>query len=349
MVSRHSATHSNRERFYTIFILVSIAAVGHARAQTVGWNLGLDSSQYAAPGTSMYRDPTTPTYRMAECPDSNGGVQEPVAPGGCSNAPGYQPSYPPSPPMNYGVVSNGWCDSSMPVGPGYGMIPYACPPPVSWGGYVGALMLNREDENHRFFSYDGDDEAYQLLDSQASNFEWSGGIEAHVRRMDACSGCGCEVVYWGLFPDESYAYAFPSQVAGDLNGIFNFDQLDYNGVTADNYVNDAAAHRLRRNTELHNIELNHLWNFSNRGNGNCCCVDPCSPCGNRGYGAKPQWSFQALAGFRYLRFNDSLEFASDPSDTMFSGEVDELYYNIDVNNDLVGVQFGGMGERSLGF
>ena len=210
-------------------------------------------------------------------------------------------------------------------------------------------MLAREDENHRFFSYDSANEAYQLLDSQESNFDWAGGVEAHVNRMDACSGCGFEAVYWGLFPDEEIALAYPSQVTGDLNGIFNFDQLDYNGVTADNYVNDAMVHRLRRNTEIHNFELNYLWNFSNFRGAGSCCVDPCSACCDSDCcGTRPSWSFQALAGFRYLRFEDSLEFASDPTDTVFTGAIDELYYTIDVNNDLVGVQFGGAGERALG-
>jgi hypothetical protein len=33
---------------------------------------------------------------------------------------------------------------------------------------------------------------------------------------------------------------------------------------------------------------------------------------------------------------------------MFTGEADEIYYNIDCDNDLWGWQFGGFGEKALG-
>jgi hypothetical protein len=55
-----------------------------------------------------------------------------------------------------------------------------------------------------------------------------------------------------------------------------------------------------------------------------------------------------LTGFRYLRFEDNISFASDPNDTIFTGEADELHYNIDCDNDLWGWQFGGFGEKAIG-
>jgi hypothetical protein len=55
-----------------------------------------------------------------------------------------------------------------------------------------------------------------------------------------------------------------------------------------------------------------------------------------------------LTGFRYLRFEDNISFASDPNDTSFTGEADELYYNINCDNDLWGWQFGGFGQKALG-
>jgi len=195
-----------------------------------------------------------------------------------------------------------------------------------WGVYVGGLWLTREDENHRNFSFDSADESYQLLDSQDSNFNEGFGPEIRIGCCNPCCCTGWEAVYWGLYPDDSFAYAFPSQVGGTLDGIFNFDQLDYNGVSADNFVNGAQVHRLRRENEIHNAEFNRLWYLS------------------RGRGASP-WSFQALAGFRYFRFVDNLEFASDPTDTVFNGAADELYYTMDAENNLYGFQLGGLAER----
>ncbi|MEM9659243.1 MAG: BBP7 family outer membrane beta-barrel protein, partial [Planctomycetota bacterium] len=122
----------------------------------------------------------------------------------------------------------------------------------------------------------------------------------------------------------------PTDVVGDLNGIFNFDQLDYDGATADAFVNSALVHRMRRRTEIHSAELNCVWGLPLLGG-------QCSP-----------WRFRALAGFRYFRLSDDLQFASDTVDTVFTGAVDELYYNIDVDNNLYGLQFGGIGERQLG-
>lgn len=195
-----------------------------------------------------------------------------------------------------------------------------------WGIYVGGVWLTREDENHRNFSYDSTNEAFQLLDSQESNFDDGFGPEVRLSWFNPCCCAGWEAAYWGVYPEDSFAYAYPSQVGGVLNGIFNFDQLDYNGASADNNVNIAQVHRLRRENEIHNVEFNRLWQLS-RGRA-------CSP-----------WSFQALAGFRYIRFVDNLQFASDPSDAVIDGDADELNYAIDVDNDLYGFQLGGRAER----
>lgn len=244
-----------------------------------------------------------------------------------------------------------------------------CAPCKQWFGSVGAMVLTRDDENHRFYSYDSANEALQLLDSQDSNFSSAGGVAASVGCMDMCSCTGCEFVYWGLYPDTNYAYAYPSQVTGDLNGIFNFDQLDYNGQTADNFVNGAAVHRLSRDTEIHNVEFNRIWNCGGCC-GTSCCTTGCNPCydsccangGRCGLGGRGcfgghgcgggccggPWTFGVLTGFRYLRFEDNISFASDPNDTVFTGEADELYYNIDCDNDLWGWQFGGFGQKALG-
>lgn len=234
-------------------------------------------------------------------------------------------------PIGYNSYDNAWaasncdtCTEGSICGPGM------CCKPVVWGGRVGALFLDRDDENHRFYSFDGADESIQVLDSQDANFDVGYGVEAWLSRFDYCRQCGFEIGYWGIYPNEQIATVGAADVVGTLDGIFNFDQLDYNGATADNFVNGALVHRLRRQSEIHNAEFNWLWGLPLQG------------------GQASPWTFRALAGFRFFRLEDNLEFGSDTVDTFFTGAADELYYTIDTENNLYGLQFGGIGERRLG-
>ena len=231
--------------------------------------------------------------------------QYPVTPvdNGASQMPMPQQQYAPadqwSDPAAQGNVgyNSGYCGSNCYEPSNCGVSNYCCPPPVRWFGSAGILMLDRDDENHRFYSYDSANEAYQLLDSQETNFDWASGVEAHVGRMDMCSCTGCEAVYWGLYPDRENAYAYPSMVTGDLNGIFNFDQLDYNGQPASNYVDGAEAHRLYRTTELHNVEFNHIWNCGGCCSTSCCstgCDPCCDPCCNTVWWCRLRWRSRPL-------------------------------------------------------
>lgn len=339
-----------RSELVVLSLAVMALSARIGAAQTSGWGFQPYNNQqtfqaYApvksyspvainSPAVGYY--PSQPVYEVASrhhiggmCP--TGGCSTGACATGCSVG-GYDCGCA-SAPVEYGpVMSGGYCDSGCcdtGVGCGSCYTNCCCPPPVRWLGSIGVLYLDRNDENQRTWSYDDADESYQLLDSRDSNFEWTPGIEGHLMRWDCCANRGCEIAYWGLYPDEQYAYAYPSQVAGNLNGIFNFDQLDYNGNLANLYVDNAMVHRLRRETEIHNIELNQIWAFP-------------SSCGCSG------WSFASLAGFRYFRLEDNLEFAADTIDTVFTGAVEELYYNIDTENNLYGLQFGAMANRALG-
>lgn len=267
---------------------------------------GPAGGEYAAPGG--YAAAPYPAYAPAGdgCGASYGGYG--AAEGyGAGSAVGYAPGG--CGPSGYGAT-------------GYGAAP-ACvgaAAPVAWGGRVGVLWIDRDDENHHKFSYDSANEALQLLDSRDAAMGGGLGVDARVTRTDLCSGTGWEAGYWGAYPDASSATVMPSQVTGTLNGILNFSQLNYNGVTADNSVNNARLHRVRREHDLHSAEINHFWLVG----------DPCAPC-------RARW----LTGFRYLRFGEALAFDSDPSDGVFTGAPDELTYSIDADNHLFGWQLGG--------
>ncbi len=63
-----------------------------------------------------------------------------------------------------------------------------------------------------------------------------------------------------------------------------------------------------------------------------CCLTP--GCGSR---LNMTW----LAGVRYFRFDDSLNYASSIDDTVFGNGDDDIYYDSDISNNLYGFQIGG--------
>lgn len=315
-----------------LLVIGALSPAAHAQNYGYGYGAGMNPAyQDFRPYTSPYSTPHTYHFQnqnaMASRPipqTAPGYYGQPV--GYNSFAPAPTPSYESYEPYstyasgaNYG--GNCACESCDCDSCGCDTCCSPCCP--SWGVTVGGLWFTREDENHHFFSYDDALESFQLLDSQDSNFNDGFGPEIRLSHFDCCCCVGCEVVYWGLYPNDSYAYAYATQVGGNLNSILDLTQLDYNGGP---YGLSAQAQRLRRENEIHNVELNRLWQMS-RGRGNSL------------------WDFQALAGFRFFRFVDNLEFATDPTDTVFDGAADELYYTIDVDNNLYGLQFGGLAER----
>lgn len=275
----------------------------------------------------------------------------PAVPPTATQLPGDAPRYDTTPPLGEYQYPGGW-NSSAPCAP-YGSLPAAtqpcnpcvepvppattylppideCASPYVWVGSVGALLLARDDGNHYFFSYDSAIEIFQILDSRDADFGVTAGAEARIVRFDTCTCMGIEGVYWGQFPTQESAYAYADDVIGDLNPILNYDQIDYNGSPGNAFVNKAMVHRLQRESEIHNVEINLLRGLPADDGG-------CSP-----------WIFCGAAGFRYFRFEESLEFAADTVDTVFTCDPNELYYNIDVENNLFGLQLGGAAERRVG-
>lgn len=200
-----------------------------------------------------------------------------------------------------------------------------CCPQRLWSISGGALLFFQDNENHHTFSYDSAVETTQLLDWSEQEADFLPGFEVGVTRFDCCTMTGWEGLYWGLFPGDSSASVYDTDVTGNLDPILDYSQLDYNGGPATASTNDARVHRLTRSSEIHNAELNRLWGVSG---GNC------SP-----------WNVRTLAGFRYFRFEEGLEWASDTVDTTFTGAPNELYYTVDAENNLYGLQFGGAVER----
>ncbi len=131
-------------------------------------------------------------------------------------------------------------------------------------------------------------------------------------------------------------------------------------------VFDAAAHyRVRRDVEFQGLELNFV-SFGIGGAGRVSCGSACGSgcgahgacgggcgggCGGAGCGGlggpllpacNSRVQLQVSHGIRWFRFSDEFEFAASMTDAVYGTGIDDYYYNIDVENDLLGYQFGSL-------
>jgi hypothetical protein len=163
---------------------------------------------------------------------------------------------------------------------------------------------------------------------------FTGGFEIHVGRyIDDC--WALEAVYWRLKPNDQFAHLFASDVAGNVDSPFDFDFLEYDNGTgalpAGNYFDDAQVLRIVREYEYNNVELNlfrrpFVWT-----NHKCRPV-----------------RFGLLAGVRYMQVKELIDFDADVANDAFGDDmVNELFYGIEMENHLVGLQAGGQLDYCL--
>lgn len=264
-------------------------------------------SSYPGPqGYAPMQPPTTPMYAMP----NNQLQTQPM------------PQYA---PQGYAMPGYPSCD----VGAGGYASMYAEPAARNWFGSIGGLVMTRDRSDHYTFSYGTLDEADQRTDTRGAAMGWSGGVDARFGRYFNCQRNAIEAVYWGLAPASQTTQTVSADVLGDLNAILNWSSLDYAGSSADIYVNvapgDDGIHQLTRDYAFHNLELN-LWQFCGS-----CATAKCS-CSR----LRSNW----LAGVRYFRFDENLLFAADANDQFITYENDEIFYNIEIENHLIGFQIG---------
>ena len=203
----------------------------------------------------------------------------------------------------------------------------------NWFVGVSGLFMTRDHGDPYAFSFGTADPADQRTRTRDAAMDWSGGFDIRFGRLFNCGENAVEAVYWGLFPERQYTQTTSADVLGNLNGILNWNNLDYGLGTAGDIVNVApgndGVHALWRNFEFHNIELN-AWKLCG---GNCAA-------GKNGSKGIPM-SYNLMAGARLFRFKENLLFGADGDDFVIDFADDEVFYNIDITNDLVGFQLGG--------
>ena len=205
------------------------------------------------------------------------------------------------------------------------------PPPARspWYGKMGALLLTRDDENEVWYSYDTNDITSQIMGSRDAQMDWRFGYNVRIGHYCEDGSSSIEGVYFGMISDVSEFNAYGSNMVGNLDSSLVFDSLEHDDgggpAAVSTFFNDAERHQLLRSHEIHNVELNR-WRH--------CVTGDCDT-------ARISW----MMGLRYFNFSEGFRFRTDPWDVVFGNQAaEELYYDVDMDNHMIGFQIGGMGE-----
>ena len=147
-----------------------------------------------------------------------------------------------------------------------------------------------------------------------------GGVETLIGRR-GCSGTGWEARYWGLYPGESSASILN---ATTLLTTTQYIAHPASGFDVYNIYNTSNDHRIFRNNQFHNVELNLLSNA----------------------GCNGRRSYEWIAGFRWFEFDEYFRYTA--INTGGGGYPTRFDYTVDVSNTLLGFQMGGRKEICLG-
>lgn len=229
---------------------------------------------------------------------------------------------------NYGQgYSNGGCASGACVDAGAYCGCYN--PCKSW--WVGAnfLYMGRDNEDFQQLSFDDTDPVGSVLNTDTATMEWSPGFEVFLGKWFCGGAYGIEARYWGIYPSNQEQTVLASQLPGNMNTVFDFQPLNIGANNVNDLYDAAQAHRVRRSWAFHNVEINWLQGYG-FDYGRCLDVG-------------------LIAGVRYFRFDEGFQYASSDGSPVFGVDpANEAYYDIDVENHLIGVQIGANATYNVG-
>lgn len=216
-----------------------------------------------------------------------------------------------------------------------------------WFGGVYALFMDRDLEDPAYVSYDSSNLANQVLSSRDASVDWQPGNEVRFGSTFVCSPLAWEAVWWALYDETDDATVTSTTVGAPVRSVLDFSGLDYDPGTGVSGINSffddpgtggVAAQRVSRHFAVQNIELNMIY-FP--------LMQSVGPLGvsraGGGYYATPvcnRFSLVGTAGVRYFRADDGFQLASSPADTVFGNASDDMFYDIEMENHLIGFQFG---------
>ncbi|GIX02812.1 MAG: hypothetical protein KatS3mg112_1749 [Thermogutta sp.] len=195
-------------------------------------------------------------------------------------------------------------------------------PRGEWYFEGAGLIMGRNDPNRVWFSYQSNNNANEIMNSEQARTAWQGGWLATVGHSFACDNWRLEGTYWGLAVMKGDATAtHPDFVSSTLD----FTDVVYADPTIPGLPVDlftgAYEQTLWRSNEIHNAEINLIrhripW---------------------EGYRVGVDW----LVGVRYFRFDERLTYGSKRHPDPWGSQPElEGYLSDRVENNLVGVQLG---------
>lgn len=214
-----------------------------------------------------------------------------------------------------------------------------CAAPCWYVGLTG-LYMTRDLNNipRTWTTADGIVQAMQLTNTNSTFTDggnngsgggdlWQEGAEV---TFGYCLPCWCkwsiQGSYWQM--DEWNGYASttsPMSVSTPLA----INDIEFAGVNASTFFDGADEHRLWRDFEFRNLELNMVYH-------------PVRPCGGMG-----RWNVTGLVGVRYMKFDDHILFGSLASGGDWAVPTDQAYLEDSISNDLFGIQVGANVQRHL--
>ena len=247
-------------------------------------------------------------------------------------------------------------------------------PVRNWFAGSSLLFLDFESDCNRRLLLDDAAASVTRMNSNQVDPGSTLGFETFIGRYFGCGRYAVTASYFFLNPDQEeltvmppapggYRATFPTwdrmYIDRDNDGIA--DDVGVPGPADDNLygVYDAATdYRVRRDVEFQGLELNFVaFAIGGAQRAGClsgcgpgaCGPQACGPCGPTGCGgmggpmipsctSRTQVMFSH--GIRWFQFRDSFEFAASATDMVFGNGIDDYYYNVDTENNLLGYQFG---------
>ena len=231
---------------------------------------------------------------------------------------------PPGPMANPGGPM-GWSCGPAQAGTVWGPA-QCCPDPATWYVAGAGLALSRDDSNSLHTSYEDGNNPNQF--PRPRHFDWNGGWEFKIGRRFACGQWAVEADYWANEAMRGdWRFVIPG---GAVSTPLIVSDIEFDGVNGTVLFDGAAEHRVWRQSDVQNIELNLL---------RARLANACDS----------NWDVGVLAGVRYFRFNDDFLFASLQSGGTWGGDgSDEAYLHERIENHLVGGQIGAEAAYRLG-
>jgi len=198
-----------------------------------------------------------------------------------------------------------------------------------WFASAAGLIMTSDNPNRMWTSYDADNPPNQIGNTRDIDLDWTGGVEIRVGKCNCDNGW--EAIYWGVYGlDGELSITHPDGVSTPIDvGLVDIGPDD-----AEDFFDNSAEHRLRRDNDFHNVEINYIHNMIGCGPQSCNCCNPLSV------------SF--LAGFRYFRFDEDLAFIGVREGSTFDVAADRAHLDIELEQDLWGFQIGGRADYRAG-